>query len=277
MLVWIRILRPINLLLASISVLLAMYILGEIGDLRTMLLLIVSVIAINGAGNVINDIYDLEIDQVNRPDRPLPSGAMSIESARYYMLALFGSGVMLSTFLNRWAFIIVTFISIPLLVGYSARFKRVALLGNLVVSLMLGLAFIYVGAAVDQIAATLPIAGLAFGFTLIREVVKDLEDMDGDRRDGARTLPLIWGEKKALLFTIVIILLFSFLDLLPYRLGIYDSDYFWWVLLGINLPIWICAPLLWFLPKRRTYHWVQTFLKVDIFIGLLAIYLGVSS
>ncbi len=277
MLAWFTILRPLNLFLAGISVVLTMTILGEVSQIDVLILLIFSVMAINGGGNVINDIYDLEIDRINRPKRPLPSGALTVEAAWAYTFALFGLGVLLSTFLTRWTFIIAAFVSIPLLAGYSVYFKRMILLGNLVVSIMLGLAFIYVGAALDQIPATLPIAGLAFGFTVIREIVKDLEDMAGDRQVGARTLPLVWGEKNTLLFTVVIILLFSFLDLLPYRFRVYDSDYLWWVMFGVNVPLWICALLLWYRPGRSTYCRVQTFLKIDIFIGLVAIYLGASA
>lgn len=271
---WITILRPLNLLQAALAVVLAMAVLESLHQAGVLLMLVVSVMLINGAGNVINDIMDLEIDRINRPKRPLPSGGLSLAQAWVYTVVLFATGIILAAFINLSSLFIAAIIALPLLVGYSLLFKRLALIGNLVVSLMLGMAFIYVGAALGRIPDMLTIAGLAFGFTLIREIVKDLEDMEGDRQEGARTLPLVWGEKKTLLFTVALILLFSLLDLLPHTLGIYDRDYLWWVLLAVNLPLWACAVWLLRRPQHATYARVQLILKLDIFAGLAAIYWG---
>ena len=273
MLPWIAILRPLNLLQAALAVLLTTAFLGEMGQLYILILLMLSVIAINGGGNIINDIYDLEIDRINRPKRPLPAGAMTVTTAWIYLVFLFVAGVVLSGFISMEAFIIAGPISISTLIAYSVWLKRLPLIGNLAVSFMLGLAFIYVGAAFDHIETTLPMAALAFGFTLIREIVKDLEDMAGDAGDNARTLPLIWGERKTLSFVIVLIGVFAVLDLLPYKLGIYDQVYLWIVLLGINLPLLVIATILW-RPGYKNYAVVQSFLKLDIFVGLAALYFG---
>ncbi|MCF7827145.1 MAG: geranylgeranylglycerol-phosphate geranylgeranyltransferase, partial [Candidatus Marinimicrobia bacterium] len=177
---WITILRPLNLLQATLAVVLTTAFLGELEQTNILILLILSVITINAGGNIINDIYDLEIDRINRPDRPLPSGAMSVKQARIYLIFLFAAGSLFSWSISLQAFIIAGLISIPTLIAYSACFKRQPLIGNLTVSFMLGLAFIYVGSAFGNIPATLVMAALAFGFTLIREIVKDLEDMEGD-------------------------------------------------------------------------------------------------
>ncbi len=277
MIAWLRILRPLNLFQATLAVLLGMAILGTLGQTRELLLLIFSVVFINGAGNVINDIRDLEIDRINRPARPLPAGAIQPRAAAWYTGTLFAGGLLLAAFLNWSSFLIAACIAFPLLTGYSFYFKRMVLVGNLVVAVMLGMAFIYVGAAMGRIADMIPIALLAFGFTIIREIVKDLEDMEGDRAVDARTLPLVWGVKKTLVLTLVLILLFSLLDLLPSCTGLYDQDYFWTVLVGVNLPLWAVAIWLWQRPERRTFARVQLFLKLDIFIGLAAVMLGATS
>jgi len=273
MLPWITILRPLNLLQAALAVVLTTAFLGELDQVNILALLILSVITINGGGNIINDIYDLEIDRINRPNRPLPSGAMTVTSARNYLVALFASGVLLAWFISTDAFIIAGPISISILIAYSAWLKRLPLIGNLAVSFMLGLAFVYVGSAFGRIETTLPMAALAFGFTLIREIIKDLEDMAGDAEDKARTLPLIWGERKTLGFVVVLIGVFAVLDLLPYKLGIYDQVYLWIVLLGINIPLLVIAFILW-RPGQKNYAGVQLFLKLDIFVGLAALYFG---
>ncbi len=274
MLPYLIILRPLNLLQATLAVVLTTAFLGEMHQVGTLVLLILSVISINGGGNIINDIYDLEIDRVNRPNRPLPSGAMTVSSARIYLIMLFGLGVLLSWLISVNTFIIAGPISISVLIAYSARLKRMPLIGNLAVSFMLGLAFIYVGSAFHNIGDTLVMAALAFGFTLIREIVKDLEDMQGDARDNAKTLPLLWGEKRTLNFVLFLMIAFAGLDLLPYFFGVYNHVYVWMVIFGINLPLIALAFSLWKHPDKKNYSKVQLFLKLDIFVGLAALYFG---
>lgn len=272
--VWISILRPLNLFQAFVAVIISAFLLGGLDDTGRLVLLLLSVLTVNGAGNVINDIYDLEIDRVNCPERPLPSGKISINQARIYIIGLFSVGIITSVFINWQTFIITTFIATPLLVGYSIWFKRMPLIGNLVVSVMLGMAFIYVGAGYDNMTAMLPLAGLAFGFTLIREIVKDLEDQTGDLSQNARTLPILLGEKETLRLVSVFTALFLIADLLPYWFGIYNSRYLFFVIAGVNLPLLSALIFMWFKPNKGTFRRVQLMLKYDIFIGLLAVLLG---
>ena len=271
---WITILRPLNLLQATLAVVLTTAFLGEMEQTNILILLILSVITINAGGNIINDIYDLEIDRINRPDRPLPSGGMRVNQARIYLIILFAAGSLLAWSISLQTFIIAGPISIPILIAYSACFKRQPLIGNLTVSFMLGLAFIYVGSAFGNIKATLVMAVLAFGFTLIREIVKDLEDMEGDAQDKARTLPLVWGESKTLALVLLLMGVFVVLDTLPFFLGVYNHIYLWMVIMGINLPLFVFAFILWRKPNKKNYSRTQLFLKLDIFVGLAALYFG---
>ena len=271
---WITILRPLNLLQSTLAVILTTAFLGEMEQTGILILLILSVITINAGGNIINDIYDLEIDRINRPDRPLPSGGMRVNQARIYLIILFAAGSLLAWSISLQTFIIAGPISIPILIAYSACFKRQPLIGNLTVSFMLGLAFIYVGSAFGNIKATLVMAVLAFGFTLIREIVKDLEDMEGDAQDKARTLPLVWGESKTLAFVLLLMSVFVVLDTLPFFLGVYNHIYLWMVIMGINLPLFVFAFILWRKPNKKNYSRTQLFLKLDIFVGLAALYFG---
>ncbi len=277
MLSWLKILRPLNLLQAFLAVLLTTAFLGELNQTSTLALLILSVLAINGGGNVINDIFDMDIDRVNRPERPLPAGSMTVRAAWIYTVILFAVGVLFAGLISWSTFFIAGPLSITLLVAYSVRLKREPLIGNLLVSFMLGLAFIYVGAAFNHITTTLIMAALAFGFTLIREIVKDLEDMRGDQKSGAKTLPLVWGESATVNFSIFLIVVFVILDLLPFVLGPYTTIYLWLVLVGINLPLILCAFILWKYPGKKNYSRIQLFLKLNIFVGLAALYLGRST
>ena len=271
---WLLILRPLNLFQAVLAVWLAAFVINGLADLRTLTLLLFSVICINGAGNVVNDIYDLEIDRVNRPNRPLPSGKMSIAQARIYMISLFVAGIVASAFINLQTFFITTFIATPLLVGYSVWFKRMPLIGNLVVAIMLAMTFAYVGVAYGNFPAMVPLIGLAFGFTIIREIVKDLEDQAGDLSQGARTLPIVWGESATLVCISFLTGLFIIADLLPYGLHVYNSAYLLFVIVGVNIPLLSALIFMWFKPGKTMFRRVQLMLKYDIFVGLLAILLG---
>lgn len=272
--VYIRILRPLNLFQAALAVVITTLILGQGQDVNTLLLLILSVIFINGAGNVINDIYDIEIDRINRPDRPLPAGKIKVSTARIYTFNLFALGIFCASLISVATLYIAALVATPLLIAYSYRLKSMPLIGNIVVSFMLGLTFIYVGSAFGMVHETLIMTALAFGFTLIREIVKDLEDMDGDALSEARTLPLAWGEKRTVNLTVLLMGLAVGLFLLPSLWGPYTQYYFWIVLLGVDLPMLVAMWLLYMQPGHKSYRYVQTFLKWDIFVGLAAIYLG---
>ena len=193
------------------------------------------------------------------------------------MIALFATGILLSIPIAPAAFLITAFIATPVLIIYSRWLKRQPLAGNIAVAFMLGLSFIFVGAAFGNIRDTLPMAALAFGFTLIRELIKDLEDMSGDAIVHARTLPLVLGETATVRVTLVLMAAFCLLDLTPYYFGIYNAVFFWLVLLGINIPLVFCALALGFRAHEKNYHRIQVFLKLNIFVGLAAIYLGRSA
>jgi len=271
---FINILRPLNLLQAALAVLLTTAILGELDQVMILLLLILSVVLINGAGNVINDIYDIEIDRINRPNRVLPSGKMKLSTARIYMFNLFALGILSASLVSMITFYIAALLATPVLIAYSVRLKRLPLIGNITVSFMLGLTFVYVGAAFNNVQTTLVMAALAFGFTLIRELVKDLEDLEGDRLSGARTLPLVWGEAATVRFTLTLMAIALVLFLSPAILGDYNDRYLWIVLLGIDLPLLVSMLLIWRAPVKKNYSRIQLFLKLNIFVGLAAIYLG---
>ncbi len=154
--------------------------------------------ALIGAGaNAVNDVFDLEIDRVNRPGRPLPSGEVSVGTARSVWAACSALGLGLGALVS-WVHLGIAAGSVALLYGYSARLKRTPLAGNVAVAVVLGLAILYGGLAVGPGTGALWLgAGFAFGSTLAREIAKDLEDVAGDAAGGARTLPIVLGERAA--------------------------------------------------------------------------------
>ncbi|MDY0386140.1 MAG: geranylgeranylglycerol-phosphate geranylgeranyltransferase [Methanolobus sp.] len=157
------------------------------------------VFLVTGAGNAINDYFDVGIDRINKPERPIPSGKVGLRSALYFSLALFVIGTLIAASINLICSAIALINSL-LLIYYASTLKRTALLGNIAVGYLTGSTFLFGGAVffekggINGIFVLFLLATLA---TIAREIVKDIEDIEGDSKDGARTLPIIIGAKKA--------------------------------------------------------------------------------
>lgn len=159
-----------------------------------------AVFLITGAGNAINDYFDYRIDWINRPSRPIPSGRISRYAVLYISTSLFFAGIVMSYWLGPVCLFLAVFNSFLLFV-YARTLKSVALLGNMVVSYLTGSTFLFGGAVAvfgtAGIQSTVILFILACLVTLAREIVKDIEDMEGDMREGAGTLPIRIGKDRA--------------------------------------------------------------------------------
>jgi len=198
----------------------------DYGNLLTFPVLIAAVSAfiLTGAGNVINDYYDYEIDKINRPDRALPSKRINKSDAWMLALTMFAIGLGISKLVNSYCLGIAALNAI-VLVAYGKYSKKMFLLSNLIVSYLVGSIFVYgafsnTGNAplnMDKFLLIAVISICAFFATLAREIVKDIEDMEGDRKKASTSLPIRLGESRAhdiasmMLLTAVIISLAPFL------------------------------------------------------------------
>jgi geranylgeranylglycerol-phosphate geranylgeranyltransferase len=201
----IRILRPVNSLVAGIAAVLAFFI--ATGTLVPFALILIPIVfCITAAGNIANDYYDVPIDAINRPDRPLPSGEITPRTALLLTILLFLAGVLLTIPTNPVCLLIVLINSI-LLILYAARLKRMAFIGNGTVAYLSGSVFLFGGALAggEGILHIAPIVVITILAMISRELLKAAEDLVGDATAGARTLPIIIGVKK----TAILAFLFS--------------------------------------------------------------------
>ena len=153
------------------------------------------VVLFTGAGNALNDYFDREVDKVAHPERPIPMGLVAPKSALALSVVMFSATAVTSVFVNIWSVLIVVS-SIVFMVAYETLLKAEGLAGNLVISWLTGALFLFGGAAVDGMEVAWVLAALAFLATLGREIVKDVQDIEGDR--GSRTtLPMRVGAKRA--------------------------------------------------------------------------------
>jgi geranylgeranylglycerol-phosphate geranylgeranyltransferase len=273
-LAYIRLMRPLNLLLGALGILVCGALMESFPDGLQVLLVIGIVWAYTGGGNAFNDYCDFEIDRVNRPCRPLPQGLISRSAALIFAVILFSFGSLLALpVLNlKLALLLVT--TLWLLIGYSLYLKPTPFWGNLVVSLVLGVTFLFAAEVFGDIRRGLVPFGLAFGFTLVRELIKDMQDIEGDRLLGARTLPLAYGvafSRKVTVFWLIVLMLAA---PLPFFLGVYGIFYLIILCMMVEIPLGFVLYSFLRDSSARNCARLANILKIDIFFGLLAIYLG---
>ncbi|MCQ1535458.1 geranylgeranylglycerol-phosphate geranylgeranyltransferase [Methanosarcina sp. KYL-1] len=191
------------------------------------------VFLVSGAGNAINDYFDIKIDSINRPERPIPSGRVKAKEALYFSYFLFALGTGLAFSINTICGAIALFNSL-LLIFYAKTLKGTPLFGNLSIGYLTGSTFLF-GASVlgyQGLEALFVLFLLAALAITAREIVKDIEDMEGDRQEGADTLPLRIGAKKAGYLAVLIGFLAVFLSPLPYLMSILGMRYLYLVFLA---------------------------------------------
>lgn len=176
------------------------------------------VFLITGAGNAINDYFDIDIDIINKPERPIPSGKIGLKAALYFSILIFTIGTILAASINLICGAIALINSL-LLIYYAKTLKRTVLFGNMAVGYLTGSTFLFGGAVffesggINGVFVLFLLATLA---TISREIVKDIEDMEGDRKDGAHTLPILIGDRKAAWMASLIGLVAVLASPLPY-------------------------------------------------------------
>lgn len=269
----VEITRPHNLLVAALTILVGWAVARSPVFGWGIVLATLAGTLVAAAGNVINDYFDADIDRINKPRRPIPSGRMTRrESWTYYWVlnglavaAGVGAGPRVLAFVVVWT---------ACLFLYSARWKTRFLLGNLLVSAVSSSGFA-LGAwlAGAPRAAVVP-AGLAFLFIMGREIVKDVEDLRGDGACGARTLAHEWGARRALGVAAGFFALFVLAVPWPYTLQLYGSRYLLTYALGVVPLLGVAALLMWRDQSPGNLLRVSWILKVDMLLGVLGFYWG---
>jgi len=271
----VEITRPHNLAVAALTIAVGWTVAGG-GSFDTRLLLaVIAGTLVAAAGNVINDFFDADIDRINKPRRPIPSGRMTrAQSWRYFVLL---TAVALAAAL--WADVrafAVAVVWTACLYLYSARLKTRFLLGNLMVSVVCASGFALGAWLAGRPAAAVAPMLLTFPFLLGREIVKDVEDLPGDRACGARTLAGRWGERRALAVALACFAVFAALVPWPYWQRIYGRDYLLMFGCGVIPLLGLAVALMLRDPSRGNLLRVNWILKLDMLLGVLGFYVGVS-
>lgn len=271
---YVQLVRPINIAIALFVVFVSFYLAQSKVPLWKSILAFVVVALITGGGNALNDYFDLEVDKVNHPYRPLPLGLIPPEYAKKFALFLMIVGLALSIPLG-FPPLLIALLAVLSLVFYNMRGKWIPFIGNLIVSVLAGTVFLFVGALTNNISIMVFPFLFAFLFHLAREIIKDVQDFQGDLirnplKRSTLTLPHFIGKRQALFFSQIIIGLLIAVTPLPYFWGIFGKFYLLAVIFGVDLPLLLILLLIHRLTPRLT----SNLLKVDIIAGLFALILA---
>ena len=268
---YIKLLRPLNIAVAASAVLVNAYILGVYEQYYILTCAVIVVIAYNGAANAFNDYCDYEIDLINRPNRPLSRGMITSFQALSFAVILFVIGSVTAFLLPFYAMLTAVGIAMPLIIIYSLGLKGTPLLGNIAVAVIIGLTFVFCGLAFNKPSPMVIPAILAFGLMLVRELIKDIADVEGDNTAGLKTLPLVIGKNKAITVAVIYTILIGLGALLPYFFHIYGKYYLILLIIGVEIPLAIIIVLFMKSPSISTARQSEKLLKFSTIIGLSAI------
>ena len=268
--------RPVNGVIAFASVMLGGLLavegqvnrLGDAGLLKAA----ISALLLLAAGNSLNDYCDCEIDRTNKPRRPIPSGRIQRVEALIAAILLMTAGITLGCLVNRHLAIIAVSVSASL-IGYALWLKRTPIAGNILVGCLTALTFIAGGAVFESLQGTLVPAIFALLFTTAREIVKDIEDMEGDFENNAHTIAVVSKPAAVSIASIfaATVILFS---PVPFLSGWYSWRYMLTVFVGVDLVLTTLIVQLWRDASSKNCSRIQKWMKWDILVGLGAICLG---
>ncbi len=270
--------RLTNCLLSACGVLVGAYLTRVCGATAPVILAAIATFFACAAGNTFNDISDVEADRINRPKRALPSGAISIQLAGYLTVGFAVIGLCLAYLAGGRVFGIVV-LELVLLATYSLWLKRVPFLSNVIVAILGGMIFLTGGLAVDlELTFVLPgpliAASFAFLLHLVREIVKDALDIEGDKAVGVKTLPIVVGVSLSIGIAFLFLCVLIMLTLFPTLNGWFGKAYTVIAVCLVDLPLLVVLQAAWWRPSPVSLQLSSLVLKIAMFFGLVALVLA---
>jgi 4-hydroxybenzoate polyprenyltransferase len=233
-----------------------------------LFLLSLSTITIAAGGYIINDYYDVKIDYINKPDRVVIGKSITRRYAILFHIVLSVMGILLGLYLS-WKIAAVNVVSVFLLWLYSNNLKRLPFVGNLTVAFLTGLAVFMIDLFYRTHNSLILIYALfAFFMTLIREIIKDIEDLKGDNSFGCKTLPIVWGIRKTKVLIYILLIIFAATVVVLNQL--YRALPFKYHM------IFLFIPLLWLLYRlinadmKKDFTRLSIYCKVIMMLGILS-------
>ncbi len=264
--------RPINALAGCLLVILSAYV-AEPPSWWPVLMAAVTVLLITVSTNAWNDYVDIEIDKVNKPDRPLPSGQVTRNSALIFSIVGTFLSLVAAFFINQPALIIAVASNI-LLYLYSWKLKCSVLWGNIAVALITALCVIFGGVAAGNIIPVITLSLAVFFAILGREILKTMADYRGDFEQNCKTIAVAWGKKKARTYVLIFLGIAILIIIAIYFIEQYKPAY-------LFISLFLVCPVLIYVAinsretmSDRDLEKSSLIMKYGFFIWFLAVALG---
>ncbi len=238
---------------------------GIVDHWVNVLLSCVIVVIFIAGGNSINDYIDRETDKVSHPERPIPSGRLRPEKALYAGISAMVIACILSFFLRDPVSIAIVIIAAILMISYEMVLKQRGLVGNITIAVLTGMIFLLGGSICNNLDRCVELAVMAGCVNIGREIVKDIEDMDGDK--DRRTLPMSIGRKNAGIIAAAFFIIGPCLSIIPIVEG-HFSNLYYAVLLADAMFIYAAFILF------NDPHKSQKTAKYAMLVALVAFILG---
>lgn len=310
---FIRLLRPINLAVIVLTMyVLRYFLLANLLAVKGFELrgadfefgmLILATVLIAGAGNIINDYFDLRTDRINKPHRLIVGRHIKrrIAMAAHFLMTVIALliGTWISWHMRSFSIIFFFLLAISVLWSYSARFKRQLIIGNVLIAVLSGIIPLLVGffelpgqmlrlgsdprelfTALERKPSEIDLmflgawiwilvyAGFAFLSTLVREIQKDIADVKGDRAMKATTIPIFFGIERTRYIVMILILIMISILISFQKTFIPDPFSFWYVLIGVAVPMILSGIITMRSTKRSNHLLASNFIKLSMAVAV---------
>ncbi len=267
MISYLKILRPSVVLLSAFGVLVGALIVGYQQTFQIFIAVLVGSL-IAGAGNVTNDYYDYEIDKINKPKRIIASGKIKRKNAALYSAVLYViANILVISFLNYYM-VLLALLNTLITFFYAWKIKR-TIFGHFVDSWLAASTFLFGALFVKIDAIIIFLFSMAFFANLGREIVKGIEDIKGDKKVGAKTIPVVLGKIFSSWLAVFFIISAIGISLMPYLFNLLSINYLFLVIFADLIFIFSCFVLL-FNPSKS-----QRVMKVGMFVAIFAFLAGI--
>tara|TARA_Y100001970_G_C14110725_1_gene790715 strand:+ start:207 stop:1058 length:852 start_codon:yes stop_codon:yes gene_type:complete len=242
-----HIIRPLNVMISGATVFIAAYLLNELNNCLTLSIVLI-VMLYCAAANILNDLSDIDTDKINKPNR----STIVLHNTHFnkqvlyiaYLFIILGSIISVLDF-SLYANLFLLFITCIIFL-YTPILKGIPLIGNIFISFILSSVFIFTEIVLtNQFYNLLYPSILTFLLTMIREIIKDIADINGDRDSGIKTWPVVFGIPSTKYLLLILTFLLLIVSTYPYYIKLYHFNYFILLVFFVQIPLVGCIFYLW--------------------------------
>ena len=229
------------------------------------------VLSFMASGYIVNDLQDIKIDVINKVNRPLARNALTVKKCKIFNWIFVLLGCYFSLYLNIIAMVVLYCVLLPMLYLYNFYLKKIPIIGNLIIAFLLSMVLIFTELSLNNTyLQTIMLSALSFGINLIREIIKDIKDYDGDKTFNIKTIPIQYGINKTILILKYLIIAFIILSLICLS-SLQLIDLILLIIL-VEIPLLYSLFLLVKQPRKNTFYYLSSFYKTIIINGIFIVF-----